>query len=59
MCRGPRTRLATRQPVCCRDEQKGGPRAVDEVGQVLFGLEGFDVVGAEVVDLDGELARCR
>ncbi len=28
---------------------------MDEVRQMLFGLEGFDVAGAEVEDLDGEL----
>ncbi len=28
---------------------------MDEVRQVLFGLNGFEVIGAEVDDLDGEL----
>lgn len=28
---------------------------MDEVRQMLFGLNGFDVVGAEVDELDGEL----
>ncbi len=28
---------------------------MDEVRQVLFGLNGFEVIGAEVDDLNGEL----
>ena len=43
------------QPVSCREEQRGGLRTLDEVRQRLFGLEAFDVFGAEVNELDGKL----